>query len=96
MATKRKKSSMVEKIKRTVLGSTAGEAQVSLPYLATGNRLRRSFEVSLTVHQAFGLRMVFDGLQFADVELRSGKAVRNQQDALRYILEEIAESCPSP
>jgi len=68
------------------------DALVEIPTMKTGHYATRRLQASLDRKQCTGLRMVFDGLQYAGAELADGSQVRNAQDAVRWILEQVYDS----
>lgn len=54
----------------------------------------RRLDINITTRQAIGLRVLFDGLQFmgAEVQLTAKRPVKNLGDAVRWLLDEVANA----
>lgn len=67
----------------------AVDVEIDVPTLDTGFYQMRRVELNLDRDQRSTLRKVFDGLQYSGAMLASGKGVRTQQDAVRWMLEQV-------
>jgi hypothetical protein len=69
------------------------EAELMLPMApaTTSAYIPTHVDVHLSVTQAAALRRVFDGLQARAVRLENGRFVQTGADAVRWILEQVAE-----
>lgn len=67
-----------------------------IPTHITGYPTLQRLDGRLTLRQARALRAIFDGLQRdgAEVQLTGRYLVRNHIDAIRWILDRVAESLP--
>lgn len=69
------------------------KVDVCVPTLVTGFHELRRIDIDLTARQAHAMRLVFDGLQAEGetVRLTGERPMRHPSDALRWILDQIAD-----
>jgi hypothetical protein len=74
------------------------ELAISVPILVTGFPELRRIDLVLTGRQARAMRLAFDGLQAQGEQVRliGPRDMRMPGDALRWILDEIADEAGIP
>lgn len=72
-----------------------GEVLLAIPTMKTEHFCPHRMHIMLTAKQRAGLRNVFDGLQDCGATLEGGRKVQKPQDAIRWVLEQIAEESAS-
>ena len=72
---------------------TEGNAIIEIPWKDLGPHalVRRRLELRLDPPHGKALRRVFDSLQYDGAQTADGSFVKSQQDAVRWILERLAE-----
>lgn len=71
-----------------------GSVDVAVPYVAAPEKYaQQTIHLSLDAYQAPVLRAVLEGLERRQAKLASGQPIQTAQDAIRWILEEIARNC---
>lgn len=88
-------STTMEKPKKTKAAAVAtpeikAALVVSVPFLASAKYAQREIHMRLDQPQAITLRSVFEALEESHAKLANGHPVQSPQDAMRYILEVIA------
>lgn len=67
------------------------ELVLSLPWVHTPTYGARAVDMMLTPRQAVALRALRDGLNSVDARLEGGRIIRNGYDALRVVLNRVAD-----
>ncbi len=67
------------------------EHLISVPTYESGLYRHRRLELRLNKRESITLRSIFDGLNDSAERLPKNKPIRNQQDALRWVLNKIAD-----
>lgn len=62
---------------------------IDVPVRHTGQLAINRIDIQLTPAQAKGWRDLYDGLYGSRAALKSGREIRNPQDALRWLLEQL-------
>jgi hypothetical protein len=73
----------------------AGVVQIKVPIAITGDFVPRRIRTdvrNITDKQRLGLNLLMEGLKCDGGELESGQHVNNHVNALRFVLEQIAEA----
>lgn len=72
-----------------------GEVLLAIPTMKTDHFCPHRMHMLLSLKQQRGLRAVFDGLMDCSAELEGGRKVQKPQDAIRWMLEQVAEESAS-
>jgi hypothetical protein len=68
----------------------AGVLSVDVPFVATTKYAQRVVYLELREGEASALRGVLEGLELRGTKMPNGKPVASSQDALRWLLQELA------
>jgi len=64
--------------------------EVGVPFVASTKYAQRDIHMTLDGPQAVALRSVFEALEERHAKLNKGAPVQNPQDAIRWLIEEVA------